>query len=54
MNYLGRIIACCSMSIVSRTCGGVVSTLRLQSEGLQVQVLAGGGYGFRVGVKFYF
>ena len=33
LNYLGRIIACCSMRIVSRTGGVVVCTLSLHAEG---------------------
>ena len=33
LNYLGRIIACCSMRIVSRTGGVVVCTLSLDAEG---------------------
>ena len=33
LNYLSRIIACCSMRIVSRTGGGVVCTLSLHAEG---------------------
>ena len=33
LNYQGRIIACCSMSIVSRTGGVVVCTLSLHAEG---------------------
>ena len=33
LNYLGRIIACCSMRIVSRTGGVVVCTLSLYAEG---------------------
>ena len=33
LNYLGRIIACCSMRIVSRTGGVVVCTLTLHAEG---------------------
>ena len=33
LNYLGRIIACCSMRIVSRTVGVVVCTLSLLAEG---------------------
>ena len=33
LNYLGRIIACCSMRIVSRTGGLVVCTLCLHAEG---------------------
>ena len=32
LNYLGRIIACCSMRIVSRTGGVVVCTLSLHAE----------------------
>ena len=39
LNYLGRIIACCSMRIVSRTGGVVVCTLSLHA------VLAGGACG---------
>ena len=33
LNYLARIIACCSMRIVSRTGGVVVCTLSLHAEG---------------------
>ena len=33
LNYLGRIIACCSMRIVSRTGGVAVCTLSLHAEG---------------------
>ena len=33
LNYLGRIIACCSMKIVSRTGGVVVCRLSLHAEG---------------------
>ena len=33
LNYLGRIIACCSLRIVSRTGGVVVCTLSLHAEG---------------------
>ena len=33
LNYLGSIIACCSMRIVSRTGGVVVFTLSLHAEG---------------------
>ena len=33
LNYLGRIIACCSMRIVSITGGVVVCTLSLHAEG---------------------
>ena len=33
LNYLGRIIACCSMRIVSKTGGVVVCTLSLHAEG---------------------
>ena len=33
LNYLGIIIACCSMRIVSRTGGVVVCTLSLHAEG---------------------
>ena len=33
LNYLGGIIACCSMSLVSRTGGVVVCTLSLHAEG---------------------
>ena len=34
LNYQGRIIACCSMRIVSRAGGVVVCTLSLHAEGL--------------------
>ena len=34
LNYLGRFIACCSMTIVSRTGGVVVCTPSLHGEGL--------------------
>ena len=33
LNYLGRVIPCCSMRIVSRTGGVVVCTLNLHAEG---------------------
>ena len=52
-NYLGRIIACCSMRIVSRTGGVVVCTVSLHAEMPLVQVLAGGASGVGVGARFH-
>ena len=53
LNYLGRIIACCSMRIVSRTGGVVVCTLSLQAQSPWFKSLAGGACGVGVGARFH-
>ena len=49
LNYLGRIIACSSIDMVSRTGGVVVCTLSLHAEGPWFKSCAGGACGVGVG-----
>ena len=53
LNYLGRIIACCSIRIVSRTGGVVVCTLSLHAEGPWFKTWQVVHVELEVGVRFH-
>ena len=53
LNYLGRIIACCPMRVVSRTGGVVVCPLSLHAEGPWFKFSQVVHVEFGVGARFH-